>query len=88
MNAERDAGGSSSRLCVCVFELLTCVLYLIGFSIVFARCRDSIVGIAHATGLTFRGWNPGGVKRFYFLHTRSLDPPSSFALGTGTLSRR
>ena len=71
--------------CVCVFELLTCVLYIIEFSLVLDRCWDSIVGIAHATGLTVRGWNPGGVKRFSFLHTRSLGPPSSFAVGSGTL---
>jgi hypothetical protein len=70
---------------VCVFELLICALYVIGFSLVFDTCWDSIVGIAHATGWTVRGWNPGGIKRFSFLHTRSLDPPSSFAAGTGTL---
>ena len=85
MNAECDAGGGSSRLFVCVFELLPCVLYIIGFSLVFDRCWDSIVGIAHATGFTVRGWNPGGVKLFSFLRTRSLGPPSSFAVGTGTL---
>jgi len=83
MNAECDAGGSSNRLCV--FELLICVLYISGFSLVFDRCWDSIVGMAHATGLTVRSWNPGRVKRFSFLHTRPLGPPSSFAAGTGTL---
>jgi hypothetical protein len=83
MNAECDAGGSSSRLCV--FELLPFVLYIIGFSLVFDRCWDSIVGIAHATGLTVRCWDPGGVKRFSFLHARSLGPPSSFAVGAAIL---
>jgi hypothetical protein len=68
-----------------VFELLACVLYITGFSLVFDWCWDSIVGIAHATGLTVWGWNPGGVRRFSFLHTRSLGPPSSFTVGTGTI---
>jgi hypothetical protein len=97
MKAECDDGGRSSRLCVGVCVCVRVPLCsdcshvystLVGFSLVFDRCWDGIVGIALAMGLTARGWNPGGVQRFYFYHTRSLGPPSSCAVGTGTLSRR
>ena len=74
-------------VCLRVFELHTCILYISGFSHVFDMRWDSIARIELATGLMVRGWNPGGVKRFYFLHIQSLGPPSSCAVCTQTLSR-